>query len=141
MTTFADNILTGRQALTSGAASLAGCVYSRTFSLSGASGTTGFVFPAGAQNVDANLYVLTAGSAATSDDIVVSAGGTTLVTLDAIGSAVGLLRSTTAALGVLTTSSAAANSLSTTAEVSASITMVKSDQASSYQLQITFTRV
>lgn len=141
MTTFADNIQTGTKAVTSGSSSLAGCVYSRDFLLSGAAATTDFVFPKGAQNIDAKLYILTAGSGATSDDIVVSAGGTTLVTIDAIGSAVGVLRVTTAALGILTTASAAANSLSTTAEVSASITTTKSDQATSYQLQITYTRV
>lgn len=140
MTNFSDNIQTGNVAVTSGTSSLASCLYSRSFQLSGAAATTGFVLPSGVRNLDAKLYVLTAGSAATSDDIVVSAGGTTLVTIDAVGSAVGVLRNTQAGLGILTTSSAAANSLSLTSEVSASITMVKSDQASSYQLEIIFSR-
>lgn len=140
-TTFDGPLQAGLPAITSGGSSIASVMYSRTVSITGATANQTIVLPANVENLDAKLYVLTAGSAAASDDIRVSAdGGVNLVIFDAIGSAVGVLRATTAGLGILTTSSAAAGRLNTGTETTVNIQATKSDAASAYQLQLIFSR-
>lgn len=130
----------GLQALTSGLSSITPVEYSRTVNITGATGSQTIVVPANVQNLDAKLYITTAGSAATTDAISVSAdGGVNLISISSIGSARGVLRVTTAGLGVLTTSSAAANSLNVANETTLNIAATKSDAASTYQLQLMFT--
>ncbi len=142
MTTFGDNIYTGLQALTSGQASYSPARLNRTFRFTGvAASTQQFVLPTGVQNLDAKCYILANGSAATSDAITVSAGGTTLLTFSSMGSATGVVRGTTAGLGTLTTVASACANLSTTAEVSAAITIASVDAATDYQVEITFSRL
>lgn len=140
-TNFDGPLQVGLPALTSGASSIASLVYSRAVPITGATGSQTVVLPAGVECLDAKLYVLTAGSAAASDDIVVSAGGVNFVTFDAIGSAVGVLRATTTGLGILTTASAAATGITSTTETTLNIATTKSDAATSYHLQLIFSRV
>ncbi len=140
MTSYRDNILSGAPALTSAQSSQSPVRLSRTFRFTG-NGTQNFVFPAGVQNVDAKLYILANGSAATTDSITVSAGGTNLITITSFGSATGVLRATTVGLGTLTTIASACANLSQTAEVSAAVTLASVDQAAVYQLEIMFERL
>lgn len=141
MTGFSDNIYSGNLAVTSGAASYAPVTLNRTLRFSGASGTQQFVLPAGVQNLDAKLYIETNGSAATTNSLVVSAGGTTLLTFSSFGSAGGIVRSTTAALGTYVPIASACANLSTTAEVSAAATYVTTDQAAVVQIMLSFSRL
>jgi hypothetical protein len=142
MTGFADNITSGLNALTSGQSSNSPVQLSRTFRFTGG-GTTNqsFVLPTGVQNLDAKCYILQQGSAATSDAITVSAGGTTLLTFSSMGSALGVVRQTTAGLGTLTVVASACANLSTTAEVSADIKIASVDTATDYQVELMFTRL
>lgn len=142
MTTFADNIYSGSQALTSALSSQSEVVLSRTFRFGGANAATQtFVLPTGVQNLNGSCYILANGSAATSDSITVSAGGTTLLTFSSMGSAGGVLELTTTALGVKTIVASAAANLSAVAEVSAAITLASVDIATDYQVQIRFNRL
>lgn len=141
MTTFADNIQTGLEALTSGQSSISGCNYSRSFDFTGANASTQqFVFPVGTMNLDAKLFILAQGSAATSDKITVSAAGQDFHTFTSFGSASGIVRQTTVGLGTLTSIASACANLSQTAEVSAAVTIASVDIAASYRLQLSFTR-
>lgn len=142
MTTFADNIYSGLQALTSGLASYSPVYLCRTFNFTGgAAQTQNFVFPMGVQNLNATCYIIQDGSAATSDSITVSAGGTTLLSFTSMGSSSGLIETTLAGLGTKTVIASACANLSTTAEVSAAITIAPSDAAAIYQVNLFFTRV
>lgn len=142
MTTFGDNIQTGLEALTSGQSSIAGAGYTRTFRFTGGGAATQqFVLPAGVQNLDAKLFILQQGSAATTDKITVSAGGQDYHTFTSFGSALGIVRLTTVGLGTLTSVASACANLSTTAEVSAAITLASTDTATDYQVQLFFNRV
>lgn len=144
MTTYGDNIQTGQEALTSGLSSIAGCGYTRTFRILGTGGaaqTQQFVLPSGVQNLDAKLFIIQVGSAATSDKITVSAGGQDFHTFTSFGSASGIVRQTTTALGTLTSIASACSNLSTTAEVSAAITFAGVDAAADYQVQLFFNRI
>lgn len=142
MTTYGDNICSGLLALTSGQASYAPVRLNRTFRFTGGGAATQqFVLPTGVQNLDAKVYILANGSAATTDAITVSAGGVNLIQITSMGSAVGVLRNTTAGLGTLTTIASACANLSTTAEVSAAITIASTDTATDYQVEIMFSRL
>lgn len=142
MTGYADNIYSGLQALTSGQASYAPVRLSRTFRFTGG-GTTNqsFVFPQSVQNLTAVVYIEANGSAATSDSITVSAGGTNLISFASMGSATGLLAATTTSLGTRTIVASACANLSTTAEVSADVKLNSTDTATIYQVELTFTRL
>jgi len=133
MTTFGDNVLTGTQAVTSALSSLSPSGFTKTHRLTGASVTQTGVFPIGTQNLDATLYILANGSAATNNTISVSAGGVGLLSFGAFGSAIGVNRAPTVV------ASAAAN-LSNTAETSYSVTMVGTDAACDCQIQLRFNR-
>lgn len=142
MTGFADNIYSGLQALTSGTASYAPVEMCRTFRFTGGGAQTQqFVLPQDVQNLNAICYIIQDGSAATSDSITVSAGGTTLITFSSMGSAGGLVEQTVAALGTKTVVASACANLSTTAEVSAAATLASTDTATDYQLVLTFSRL
>jgi hypothetical protein len=141
MTSFRDNILSGSPALTSAQSSLSPVVISRTFRFSGGSGTQNFVLPTGVENFDAKVYIVTNGSAATTDKITVSAAGTNMVTFSSMGSANGILRLTTTGLGVVTPVASAMVAPTTTAEVTAAATLLSVDGAAQYQLEVTYTRL
>lgn len=142
MTSFQDNIMTGALALTSGQSSLSPVRVSRTFRFTGGGAQTQtFVLPIGTQNLDAKVYILANGSAATSDKITVSAAAVDYINITSMGSAVGVLRSTTAGLGTLATIASACANLSTTAEVSAALTLLSTDIATDYQVEIMFSRL
>lgn len=142
MTTFADNIQSGLEALTSGQSSIASTVLNRTFRFTGGGAQTQqFVLPVGVQNLNATCYIIQDGSAATTDSITVSAGGTTLITFSSMGSSAGLIETTLAGLGTKTVVASACSNLSTTAEVSAALTLASTDVATDYQVNLTFNRV
>lgn len=142
MTTFADNVYSGQQALTSALSSQSEVQLSRTFRFTGGGAQTqSFVFPAGVQNLNATCYIIQDGSAATSDSITVSAGGTTLLTFSSMGSALGVVETTLAGLGTKVINASAASNLSTTAEVSAALTLASTDTATDYQVQLRFNRI
>jgi len=142
MTAFQDNIYSGTTAVTSGLSSFSSVVLNRTFRFTGGGAQTQtFVLPQGVQNLNATCYIIQDGSAATSDSITVSAGGTTLITFSSMGSAAGLVETTLAALGTKTVVASACSNLSTTAEVSAALTLASTDTATDYQVNLTFTRV
>jgi len=149
MTRFTDNIFSGNTALTSAAASRSPVMLCRThtFTQPATGGTaaqtvTG-TFPSGTQNLDANLYIVTNGSATVSDRFTVSAAGVNLISITQVGSAGGLLRSTTAGLGTLSVvASACANVNTLVADSSYAVTYVpvSASKSTSYQLQLTFSR-
>ncbi len=142
MTGYADNIYSGSPALTSALSSYSPVGLTRSFRFTGGGASTqNFVFPQGTQNVNATCYIIQDGSAATTDSITVSAGGTTLLTFSSMGSAGGLIEVTTVALGTKTVVASACANLSTTAEVSAAITLASTDTATDYQVNLFFNRV
>lgn len=142
MTAFGDNIYSGLIAATSGLSSFSSTVFNRTFRFTGGGAATQtFVLPTGVQNLNATCYIIQDGSAATSDSITVSAGGTTLITFSSMGSATGLVETTLAALGTKTVVASACANLSTTAEVSAALTLASTDTATDYQVNLTFNRL
>lgn len=142
MTTFADNIYSGQQALTSALSSQSEVVLSRSFRFTGGGAQTqSFVLPTGTQNLNASCYIIQDGSAATTDTITVSAAGQDFITFSSMGSAGGLVEITTAGLGTKTVVASACSNLSTTAEVSAAITLASTDTATDYQVQLRFNRL
>src|SRR5678815_3259202 len=141
MTRYNDNLYSGLAAATSALASQAPVKLCRTFVFGGASGTQNFVFPTGVQNFDAKLFIVQNGSAATTDTFSVSAGGTQLASITGIGSAGGVLRNTQAGLGTLTVVASAAVTVTTTTEVTAAVTFGSTDAATSYQLEVSFSRL
>lgn len=141
MTGFSDNIYSGLLAPTSAGASYSPVELARTIRFSGGSGTQTIVFPTGVQNVNANLYILANGSAATTNKITVSAGGTNILTFSSFGSTSGFVEVTTAALGTKSVIASAAANLSTTAEVTAAVTYLSTDAAVDCQIKIEFTRL
>lgn len=142
MTSFRDNIYSGAIALTSGQSSLSGALFTRTFRFTGGGAATQqFVLPSGVQNLNATCYILADGSAATTDSITVSAGGTDYIVFSSMGSASGVVDVTTAAVGTKTITASAAANLSATAEVSAAITLASVDTATDYQVQLRFNRL
>lgn len=111
MTLFNDGIESGITGLSSAQSTRAGTLMSRQriFTGGGNQTWTGFL-PYNAVGVNANLYIMAQGSAATTDRIVLStsAGSTPLVTFASMGSATGLLMSTTTGLGTKTVVASAA---------------------------------
>ena len=102
MTRYSDNIYSGFQATTSAASSKSPVTLRKIhrFSQPAAGGavaqTLSGTLPPGVENLTATVFVLQQStSATTSDKITVSAGGTTLFTIDQIGSATGVAGSTT----------------------------------------------
>lgn len=95
MTRYTDNILSGRDALTSADASKSQVSLKKTYFVSAGAGVNAIVsgvFPVGAQNVNAAVYVVQQGAATTNDNIILyangnAATGTKMLSFLAIGSA------------------------------------------------------
>jgi len=142
MTGFGDNIYSGLQAITSGVASYAPARYARTFRFTGGGAATQqFVLPSGVQNLKATCYIIADGTAATTDTITASAGGSTLFTISSFGSVHGVFSQTQAGLGTITYIGSACANLSTTAEVSAALTLASTDTSTDYQVEVSFSRL
>ena len=140
MTIFGDNLQVGNQAAVSAAASYAPVVLRRHVDITGTGTTKQFLLPENAENVDAVCYIIANGSAATSDSIVVSAGGSTLLTFSSMGSAQGLVKSTQAGLGTVVVMASACDSVTTTTEVTANVTLTSVDAAASYRVCVTYNK-
>ena len=147
MTRYADGVESGLDAVSSALASRASVQLTRTHRFtSGGNQTWNGVFPSNTQSVDAALYIIANGSAATSDTftITTSAGGTALGSISAVGSATGLLRVTTTGLGVLNLIASACHSIGPAAfneiEVPFRIILSSVDTATDYRLEIMFRR-
>lgn len=151
MTRYSDNIYSGFQAPTSASSSKSAVVLRKIHTFGGTTANFTGTFPPGAENLTAGLYIVKAGtSATTSDKITVSAGGTNLIAITGIGSAEGLLGAgTTAGLGVMTVVASAAASLAVPAgsnnggEIPYSIAYVAASAgaaAQRYRLHLTFNR-
>src|SRR6185369_2465682 len=106
MTRYSDNIYSGFQATTSATSSKSPVVLRKTYNFAGAGNTTSVtqsgVFPPGTQNLTARIFITNAASATVSDKITVSAGGTTLLTIDQFGSAAGIAGDTKASVARFT---------------------------------------
>lgn len=146
MTLYSDNIYTGQIALTSALSSKSGTLFFRTHRFTaGAGGTQTGVFPQGTVNLDTKVWIRQQSvSAATAARFTVSAGGTNLIAVTGIGSALGVLRTTTAGLGVITNTASATAVLAgaASAELSYSVTMVAAsgDTTGDYHVQLMFGR-
>lgn len=141
MTSWRDNIYSGAPALTSALSSLAPVELHRTFRFNGGSSTQSLVLPTFVENLDVKVFILANGSAATTDKITVSAAGTNLITFASMGSANGILRQTTVGLGTVTPVVSAMVTPTTTTEVTAAVTLLTTDIAAQYQVDISFNRV
>lgn len=150
MTRFTDNIFSGNAGLTSAAASRSPVTLCRThnFTQPAAGGAVAQTqtgsFPSGTQNLDAKLFIVSNGSATVSDKITVSAGGINFITITGFGSAGGILRTTTVGLGTITAVASACAVVNTNvSDSSYSVTFlpVSASKSTSYQLQLTFSRM
>ncbi len=145
MTMFEDNIESGLRGLTSAQSSRGQVLLTKTFSITGgANSTKTATLPTGVRNLDAKLYILSQGTAATTDNIRVSAGTTPLINITSVGSAIGVLRVTTAGLGTLSSIASACAAPTTTAETTITVVTSSESQAGSapvYQLQLMYNRV
>lgn len=146
MTNFNDNISTGTIAVTSALSSKSGVQYHRYHRYTGgAGGTQTGVFPIGTRNLDVKVWInAQTVSAATATRFTVSAAGVNLIAVTGIGSALGVLRTTTVGLGVITNTASATYVLqgALTAELPYSVTMVKAsaDTTGDFDIQLMFTR-
>lgn len=141
MTTFGDNVYTGLKALTSGQSSQVPAQFCSTIRFTGGGAQTKtVVLPTGCQNLNAICYIIADGTAATTDSITVSAGGTTLITFSSMGSAAGVVEVTTAALGTKVVVASACANLSLTAETTVAATLASTDTVTDYQVYLTFNR-
>lgn len=151
MTRYSDNIYSGFQGVTSATTSKSCVRLGKTYKFGGASVSLSGVFPPNTENLSANLYIMkVGGSATTSDTIVVSAGGTNLITITGIGSADGMIgNGVTAGKGSMTVIASAANSLTAPTssnnggEIPFTITYVAASAGGGtqrYQLNLVFNR-
>jgi len=133
MTVFGDNIQTG---LVDGTANptASDVRFTKTVTFTGANNAVYPVkFPAGVRNIDASLYIETAGSAATTNTYTFTfQPGATLV-FTSVGSATGIFRAPTI-------TSAAAFGQGSTVEVSCNVVATSTDAASAGRLVINFNR-
>src|SRR5665213_2201067 len=102
MTRFSDNIYSGMDAATSGAASRSAVALVKTHNFTGLNATISGTFPPNTLNLSAELFITAQGSAATSNKVTVSAGGLTLLTIDQFGSALGYAAQTTTSVARFT---------------------------------------
>lgn len=146
MTIFGDNIYSGNQALTSALASKSGALFQRYHRFAaGAGGTQTGVLPIGTRNLDVKVWIRQQSvSAATASRFTVSAAGTNLIAVTGIGSALGVLRTTTVGLGTITNTASATAVLAgaASAELTYSVTMVaaSADTTGDYDIQLMFCR-
>lgn len=141
MTLFSDGLEVGNLAAVSAGASNTAVLLGRHVDITGNGTTEQFLLPAGVQNFYASCYIVNNGSAATSDSIVVSAGGTTLVTFSSMGSANALLDNTIAGKGTVTYVASACDVVTTTAEVTANVTLTSVDTAALYRIVAYFQKI
>lgn len=148
MTLFGDNVESGILGLSSAQSTRAGAILARQriFAGGGNQTWTGFL-PYDAVGVNANVYIMSQGSAATSDrmTITTSAGGTTLMTFASMGSATGILSGTTVGLGTKTVVASACfrpspNNNPLGADVPFQVILSSVDTATEYGLTMTFRR-
>lgn len=151
MTRYSDNIYSGFQALTSATSSKSPVTLCKTYNFSSSVGSSTLkgVFPPGAQNLRAVLYITQNASATSSDAITVSAGGTTLFTITGFGSATGIASDTKAGVATFTYVASACASIPVPAtnqtnggEVPFAVTYVLSsaNKLGSCQLKLEFNR-
>lgn len=152
MTRYSDNIYSGFQAVTSALSSKSTVVLRKVYNFAGAGSVTAVtrngVFPPGAQNLTARIFITQQASATVSDKITVSAGGTDLVTITAFGSATGVAGDTKAGVATFTyVASACANipvpaSTNNGGEIPFAVTFlpVSADKTGTYQVELTFNR-
>jgi hypothetical protein len=152
MTRYSDNIYSGFQALTSATSSKSPVVLRKVYNFAGAGNATAVtrlgVFPPGAQNLTARIFITQQGSATVSDKITVSAGGFDLVTITSFGSATGVASDTKTSVATFTYIASACASIpvpaSTTngGEIPFAVTFlpVSADATSRCQLELSFNR-
>jgi hypothetical protein len=145
MTTFDDNIYTGRNGLTSAASSRSPATYCKIHRFTGGiSGTQTGTFPIGTNALDSKLYILLNASATVHDKITVSAGGVDFLVWSAFGSAAGIARQTTTGLATYApvASACAVVAGAATDELSYSVTLAAGTDStgSDYMLQLMFSR-
>ncbi len=140
-TVFGEGLEVGNLAAVSAGASNAPVVLTRMVDITGNTTTEQFLLPTNVQNFDAKCYIVADGSAATTDTIVVSAGGTTLLTFSSMGSVQGLVKTTQAGLGTVTVVASACDVVTTTAEVTANVTLTSTDAAAAYRVVCIFEKV
>jgi len=148
MTLVADNLESGTLGLTSAQSTRAGVTLCRQRFFGGGGNQTwsGFL-PYDALGVNASVYIMAQGSAATSDRMVLStsAGTTALITFSSMGSATGLLSGTTTGLGVKTVVASAAFrpapvSNPEGADIPFQVILSSVDTATEYGLEVFFRR-
>lgn len=147
MTRFADGIESGIEAGTSAASSRAGVMLSRQHRFVGGGNQTwtGY-FPSNTQGIDFRVYICQQGSAATSDTMTIttSAGDKTLATISSMGSALGILRSTTTGLGTLNAIASACVRIGpaglSEVQVPFRVILSSTDSATDYTLHMEFRR-
>lgn len=149
MTRYTDNILSGRDALTSADASKAQVGLKKTYFVSAGAGVNAIVsgvFPVGAQNVNSAVYVVQNGAATTNDNITLyangnAATGTKMLSYLAIGSAANLRISPTSYVtsACVFIPSAPAGATTYAGEVPFQI-IVSSVSTASYSIELTFDR-
>lgn len=149
MTRYTDNILSGRDALTSADASKSQVGLKRTYFVSAGAGvnvTVSGVFPVGAQNVNAAVYVVQPGAATTNDNIILyangnAATGSKLLSFLAIGSAANQRYAPTSYItsACVFIPPAAAGAATYSGEVPFQV-IVSSVSTASYSIEITFDR-
>lgn len=156
MTRYSDNISSGFQAVTSALSSKSVVSLHKVHRFTQPSGggatpqTVTGTFPPGIENITANLWIMNQStSASTSDKITVSAGGTNLITYTAMGSATGILgTSTVAGLGTVAVVASACAippvpaSTNNGGEIPYAVTFlpVSASKGTDYRLRINFNR-
>lgn len=148
MTRYSDNIYSGFTAATSAASSHSPVALAKTFRFpAGGSSTQTGTFPPNTESLTATVFIINAGSAATTDKITVSAGGQNLISFSSMGSAIGILDRTTTGLGAVTAIisacaivAAPATGQTNGGEIPFSVTIVSVDTATDYQVALSFNR-
>jgi hypothetical protein len=148
MTLVADGLESGIAGLTSAQSTRGGAILARQRLFTGGGNQTwdGFL-PYDAVAVNAVVYIMSQGSAATSDRMVIStsAGTTPLITFSSMGSATGILAATAVGLGTRTVVASAAFRPAPATNPEGSnipfqVILSSVDTATEYGLSVTFRR-
>jgi len=144
MTRYSDNITSGYILPTSAVSQFGNVRYTRSFRFTGGgSQTQQFMIPTATRNLCSKLYVMAAGSAATSDKITVSGGGNDYVTLTSFGSSTALdvvVRRTTGTVITINYDTSACQNFSMTQETTANVTLLSTDTATDYLFVLMYSR-
>lgn len=151
MTNYADNISSGFIGVVSSQSSLSQAQLSKLYQFDSTTGSVTYTgrFPPMTKNLTAELFITNAGSATTHNAVTVSAGGTTLLTIDQFGSAAGYANDTKAGVARFTYVASAcavvqppATNVTNGGEIPFSITYLKDagDPSSSCQVNLKFNR-